>query len=152
MPSAWYAHRFYSGDAEPLRRRSLANGLAGNAASSLLNLGLAVSGNQSFSGGLYPGAPGLGLGIPINDVLSLSGQATSPIFSSPAGAARSTVTQTLFNAAVDTIPIASMAAEGWELAVQGGLTAGEFASGIGIAQFGFDALTVGNGYLFACSQ
>jgi hypothetical protein len=80
----------------------------------------------------------------------LSGGQTNPLYGSASGTIRSTAVQGIFNAATESGAISSIAAEGGELAVQGGLTAGEFASGVGIAKFGSDALTFGYGYFFGC--
>jgi hypothetical protein len=131
---------------------TIANALVGNSVSSTANLGLALTGNHPLSPNLPPGVPGIGLGLPINEVLRLSGQPTNFIFSSPSGMVRSTGISTLFNASVDSGQISSIAAEGGEIAVQGGLTAGEFASGLGLAKFGHDTLTFAYGYFGACSQ
>jgi uncharacterized protein RhaS with RHS repeats len=127
---------------------TIANFLGGNSVSSLVNLGLSVTGNQPLSSGPY--LTGLGLGLPVNDVLRLTGGQTNPFYGSAAGTIRSTALQSVFNAATESGAISSIAAEGGELAVQGGLTAGEFASGVGIAKFGLDALTFGYGYFFGC--
>ena len=131
---------------------AIANFLGGNSVSSLVNLGLAVTGNQVPSS--PPNLTGVGLGLPVNDVLNLTGNSSSasPLYGSPAGMVRSAGAKALFNAAVDSGGISSIAAEGGEIAVQGGLTAGEFASGVGIAKFGLDTLTFAVGYFGVCSQ
>jgi hypothetical protein len=88
----------------------------------------------------------------VNDVLRLTGGRTNPLYGSASGTIRSTALQGIFNAATESGAITSIAAEGGELAIQGGLTAGEFASGVGLAKFGLDTLTFGIGYFGACSQ
>jgi hypothetical protein len=106
------------------------------------------SGQQPFSSA--PNLTGLGLGLPINDALRLSGGQTNPLYGSASGTIRSTTVQGIFNAATESGAISSIAAEGGELAVQGGLTAGEFASGVGIAKFGLDLGTFLVGY-YSCA-
>jgi hypothetical protein len=129
---------------------TVANFLGGNSVSSVLNLGLALTGNQPMSG--PPNLTGIGLGLPVNDVLRLTGGQTNPLYGSASGTIRSTAIQGIFNAATESGAISSIAAEGGTIAVQGGVTAGEFASGVGIAKFGFDALTVAYGYAFGCPK
>ena len=143
---------------------AIANFLGGNSVSSLLNLGLAISGQQPLSGSGY--LTGGGLGLPINDVLrltgnsvtsSLSGQSATALLGSPAGFIRSTAIQSAANALIGTgNSIVSLSGEA-SLASFGGVattaaTAAEAASVVGIAKFGYDALSVIYGGVFACSQ
>jgi hypothetical protein len=127
---------------------TIANFLGGNSVSGLVNLGLTVTGNQPSSG--PPNLTGIGLGLPVNDVLRFSGGQTNPLYGSASGTIRSTAIQGIFNAATDSGSISSIAAEGGAIGVQGGLTAGEFASGVGIAKFGLDLGTFLVGY-YSCA-
>ncbi len=129
---------------------TIANFLGGNSVSGVLNLGLALTGNQPLSE--PPNLTGIGLGLPVNDVLRLTGRQTNSLYGSASGTIRSIAIQGIFNAATESGSISSSVAEGGAISVQGGLTAGEFASGIGIAKFGFDALTVAYGYAFGCPE
>ncbi len=119
---------------------AIANYLGGNTVSSLVNLGLAATGNQPLSS--QPYLTGVGLGLPVNDVLRFSGGTTNPLYSSPGGYVRSQALQGIFNAATESSGVAAEA----------GLSAGEFASGIGLAKFGLDTLTFAVGYFGTCSQ
>lgn len=92
------------------------------------------------------------MGLPVNDVLRFSGGQTNPLYSSASGFVRSTAVQGIFNAATQSGSISSIAAEGGAIGVQGGLTAGEFASGIGIAKFGLDLGTFLVGYYSCATQ
>lgn len=127
---------------------TVANFLGGNSVSSLVNLGLSLSGQQPFSS--PPNLTGIGMGLPVNDVLRFSGGQTNPLYGSASGFVRSTAIQGIFNAATESGGISSIAAEGGTLAAQGGLTAGEFASGVGIAKFGLDLGTFLVGY-YSCA-
>jgi hypothetical protein len=129
---------------------TVANFLGGNSVSSLVNLGLSLSGQQPFSS--PPNLTGIGLGLPVNDVLRFTGGQTNPLYGSASGFIRSNALQGIFNAATQSGSISSIAAEGGAIGVQGGLTAGEFASGVGLAKFGVDTLTFAIGYFGACSQ
>ena len=129
---------------------TIANFLGGNSVSGLVNLGLSVTGQQPFTSA--PNLTGLGLGLPVNDILRLSGGQSNPLYGSASGTIRSTTVQGIFNAATESGAISSIAAEGGELAVQGGLTAGEFASGVGIAKFGLDLGTFLVGYYSCATQ
>ena len=131
----------------------VASFLGGNTVSSLLNLGLAATGNgpspdptKVYMGGTFQG-------VPVNDVLRLTGnqtiQGTAPSLS---GTVRTAGLTGIFNAATESGGISSIAAEGGEIAVQGGLSAAEFASGVAVAKFGLDTLTVGYGYFFGCPK
>ena len=128
---------------------TIANFLGGNSVSGLVNLGPSATGQQPFSS--EPNLTGHGLGLPIDDVLRLSGGRTNPLYGSPSGTIRSTAVQGIFNAATESGTISSIAAEGGELAVQDGLTAGEFASGVGIPKFGLDLGTFLVGY-YSCAS
>jgi hypothetical protein len=88
----------------------------------------------------------------VNDALRLAGRPTINGIGSASGTVRGAALSGIFNAATESGGIASIAGDGAEIAVQGGLEAGEFASGIGLAKFGFDALTVGYGYFFGCAD
>ncbi|HEY6411101.1 MAG TPA: hypothetical protein VIY29_26890 [Ktedonobacteraceae bacterium] len=127
---------------------AVANFLGGNSVSSLVNLGLSLSSQQSFSS--PPNLTGIGMGLPVNDVLRFSGGQTNPLYGSASGLVRSTAVQGIFNAATQSGSISSIAAEGGAIGVQGGLTAGEFASGVGIAKFGLDLGTFLVGY-YSCA-
>jgi hypothetical protein len=129
---------------------TIANFLGGNSVSGVVNLGLSLTGNQPLSG--PPNLTGIGLGLPVNDVLRFSGGQTNPLYGSASGLARSTALQGIFNAATQSGSISSIAAEGGAIGVQGGLTAGEFASGVGIAKLGLDTLTFAIGYFGVCSK
>lgn len=120
---------------------TIANFLGGNAVSSLVNLGLGVTGQQPFSS--PPNLVGVGLGLPVNDVLRFTGGTPTPLYGSASGQIRSSALKAIFNAATES---------GGELAAEGGLTAGEFASGVGLAKFGLDTLTFAIGYFGVCSQ
>ena len=130
----------------------VANFLAGNTVSSLVNLGLAVTGN-----GPPPANPGMvalsgpALGLPVNDVLRLAGRQTIPQLTSVAGFIRGQTLQAVFNAATGPSSLTSLA-EGGEIALQGGITAGEYASGIALAKFAWDAASFGYGYFFSCGR
>ena len=126
---------------------TVANFLGGNSISSLVNLGLSVTGQQPFTSA--PNLTGIGLGLPVNDVLRFIGGQTNPLYGSASGFLRSNALQGIFNAATGSGGITSIAAGG-ELAVQGGLTAGEFASGIGIAKGALDLGTFLVGY-YSCA-
>ena len=103
--------------------------------------GLAATGNQPSSNQPYH-LTGAGLGLPINDILGLTGGTPRPLYGSPAGYIRSQVLQSIFNAATESTGVAA----------EVGLTAGEFASEIGLAKLGLDTLTFAAGYFGACSQ
>lgn len=131
---------------------TVANFLGGNAVSSLLNVGLAATGNGPAPDPAKVYASGPFLGVPVNDALRLAGQDTIQGAGSMSGAVRTAGLTSVFNAATESGGISSIAAEGGEIAVQGGLSAAEFASGVALAKFGFDALTVGYGYFFGCPK
>lgn len=128
---------------------TVANFLGGNSVSSLVNLGLSLSGQQPFSS--PPNLTGIGMGLPVNDVLRFSGGQTNPLYGSASGFVRSNALRGIFNAATQSGGISSIAAEGGAIGVQGGLTAGEFASGVGIAKFGLDLGTFLVGY-YSCAS
>jgi RHS repeat-associated protein len=120
----------------------------GNTVSSLMNLGLAVTGN-----GPAPQNPGTialsgyALGLPVNDALRLAGRQTFPQLTSASGFVRGQVLQTVFKAATGPSSVTTLAGE---TALQGGATAGEYASGIAVAKFVFDGATFLYGYFGAC--
>ena len=68
------------------------------------------------------------------------------------GTVGSTALRSLFNAATSPATLTSIAAEGGEIALQGGITAGEYASGAALAKFAYDVGTFGYGYFFACGN
>lgn len=124
--------------------------LGGNSVSGAVDLGLSI-----FGGGPAPNpvnliAGGASLGVPVNDALSLAGQQTVPGFTSATGTLRGAGLRALFNTATEAGNIPSIAAEGGEIALEGGITASEYASGVIIAKFVFDTATFGYGYFFSC--
>ncbi len=123
--------------------------LGGNTASSLLNIGLAVTGNGPAPDPTKLQLSGPALGIPVNDVLRLAGKQTIPQLSSVSGFVRGAALKTVFNAATGPASLTSIA-QGGEIALQGGITASEYASGVAVAKFAFDIGTVGYGYFFSC--
>jgi hypothetical protein len=130
----------------------VANFVAGNTASSLINLGLAVSGNGPAP--QYPGSialSGPALGVPVNDALRLAGKQTIPELTSASGFIRGNALQAVFKAATGPASLTSIAQAG-EVALQGGMTAAEYASGATIAKFGYDVGSVFYGYFFACGN
>jgi hypothetical protein len=70
---------------------TIANFLGGNSVSGVVNLGLSLSGNQPLSG--PPNLTGIGLGLPVNDVLRFTGGQTNPLYGSASGTIRSTAIQ-----------------------------------------------------------
>jgi hypothetical protein len=134
---------------------TIANFLGGNSVSSVLNLGLALTGNQPLSG--PPNLTGVGLGLPVNDVLRLTGGQTNPLYGSLSGTIRSTGIRAGVNAFLGTgDSIVSLGGEA-SLASFGGVattaaTAAEAASVIGIAKFLYDGASVVYGYNFACPK
>ena len=131
---------------------TVANFLGGNAVSSLANLGLAATGNGPSPDPLKVYASGSYLGVPVNDALRLAGKNPLPGVGSVSGAIRTAGIRGFWNAATDVGSISSIAAEGGEIAVQGGLGAAEVASGVAVAKFGIDALTVLYGGIIACAK
>ena len=129
-----------------------ANLFLGNSVSGLADLGESVFGNGGPPDFLKMTLRGASQGIPINDIRTLAGEEPIAGLKSITGTARSAILKSMFDAATESGSIPSIAAEGGEIAAQGGLSAGEFASGIGIAKFGYDALSFGYGYFVACSQ
>ena len=93
---------------------------------------------------------GASLGLPINNIRTFTGGGSITGLNGVTGYLRGQALQGIFNAATESGAISSIAAEGGQVAVQGGLTAGEFASGVGIAKFVFDAATFGAG-LVSCA-
>jgi hypothetical protein len=124
---------------------TVANFLGGNSASSLLNL---------FSN--PPDVLSGGLGLPINDVLRLTGGQPQKLYGSLAGTIRSAGIKGAVNSFLGTGDgIVSLGGEA-SLASFGGIattaaTAAEAASWVGIAKFGYDVSTVAYGYFFACT-
>jgi hypothetical protein len=100
---------------------------------------------------------GIGMGLPVNDVLRLTGGQTNPLYGSLSGTIRSAGIKAGVNSFLGTgESIVSLGGEA-SLASFGGVattaaTAAEAASVVGIAKFGFDALTVLYGGIVACSQ
>lgn len=133
----------------------MANFLGGNSVSSLLNLGLAISGSQPLSGA--PNLTGIGMGLPVNDVLRLTGGQTNPLYGSAAETIRTAGIKAAVNSFLGTGDgIVSLSGEA-SVAAFGGVattaaTAAEAASVVGIAKSGFDALTVAYGYAFGCPK
>jgi len=128
---------------------TVANFLGGNSVSSLLNLGLAITRQQPLSS--PPNLTGIGLGLPVNDVLRLTGGQTNPLYGSPAGTFRSAGIKAGFNAVTgEGSSIVSLAGE--TSLSSATMTAAEFASWVGIVKFGYDSLTVLYGGIVACSQ
>lgn len=130
----------------------VANLFGGNTISGLTNLGLSVAGQGGPPDFAKMVAGGASLGIPINDALRLSGQQTVAGLTSVTGTVRAAGLRALFNTATQPAALASIAAEGGEIAPQGGISAAEYASGAAIAKFVFDAATFGYGYVFACGN
>jgi RHS repeat-associated protein len=130
----------------------VANLFGGNSVSGLVNLGLSLT-----PGGAAPDfakmvAGGASLGVPVNDALRLGGRQGIQGLTSLTGTVRSTALRSLFNAATSPATLTSIAAEGGEIALQGGITAGEYASGAALAKFAYDVGTFGYGYFFACGN
>jgi hypothetical protein len=122
----------------------------GNTISSLTNLGLAVTGNGPPP--QYPGAialSGPALGLPVNDALRFAGRQSIPQLTSASGFVRSQALQTVFKAASGSSSLTTL---GGEAALQGGITAGEYASGVALAKFAYDVGSFGYGYLFTCGN
>lgn len=98
-----------------------------------------------------------GLGLPINDVLRLTGGQPQKLYGSLAGTVRSAGIKGAVNSFLGTGDgIVSLGGEA-SLASFGGIattaaTAAEAASWVGIAKFGYDVSTVAYGYFFACTQ
>jgi RHS repeat-associated protein len=129
-----------------------ANLFLGNSVSGLADLGESVFGNGGPPDFAKMALRGASQGIPINDILAFAGEERIPGLNSITGSTRSVVLKSIFDAATESGSIPSIATEGGEIAAQGGLSTGEFASGIGIAKFAYDALSFGYGYFVACSQ
>jgi RHS repeat-associated protein len=130
----------------------VANLFGGNSVGGLVNLGLSLA----PGGGSAPDFPkmvagGASLDVPVNDILRLSGGQGIQGPTSVTGTIRTAALGTLFNAATSPATLTSIA-EGGEIALQGGITAAEYASGAAIAKFALDVGTVGYGYFFACGN
>ena len=120
----------------------------GNTISSLTNLGLAVTGNGPPL--QYPGAIALNgpaLGLPVNDVLRFAGKQSIPQLTSASGFVRSQALQTVFKVATGPSALTTLTGEA---ALQGGITAGEYASGAALAKFVYDGATFLYGYFGEC--
>ena len=87
--------------------------------------------------------------MPVNDILRLSGGQGIQGPTSVTGTIRTAALGTLFNAATSPATLTSIA-EGGEIALQGGITAGEYASGAAVAKFIYDGGTFLYGYFGAC--
>lgn len=129
----------------------VANLFGSNSVSGLINLGNSVFGNGRPPDFAKMALGGASLGLPINNIRTFTGGGSITGLNGATGYVRSQALQGIFNAATESGAIPSIAAEGGQLAAQGGLTAGEFASGVGIAKFALDLGTVLVGY-YACSQ
>ncbi len=125
---------------------TVANFLGGNSVSSVINL---------FSN--PPDIVSGGLGLPVNDVLRLTGGKPQPLYGSLSGTIRSVGIKAAVNSFLGTGDgIVSLSGEA-SVAAFGGVattaaTAAEAASVVGIAKFGYDALSVLYGGIVACSQ
>jgi hypothetical protein len=120
----------------------------GNTFTSLTNLGLAVSGNGPAP--QYPGAIALNgpaLEIPVNNALRLAGRQTIPELTSASGFVRGQALQTVFKAAAGSSSLTTLSGEA---ALQGGITASEYASGAALAKFVYDGATFLYGYFGEC--
>jgi hypothetical protein len=129
-------------------RGKVAMFFGGNTVSSLTNLGLALTGNGPPP--QYPGALALNgpaLGLPVNDALRLAGRQTIPQLTSASGFVRGQALQTVFKAATGPSSVTTLAGE---TALQGGVTASEYASGIALAKFVYDGATFLYGYFGEC--
>ncbi len=124
---------------------TVANFLGGNSVSSIVNIFSKPS--DVVSGGL---------GLPVNDVLRLTGGQPQPLYGSLAGSIRSSAIEGAVNSFLGTGDgVVSIAGE-TSLASFAGVatsaaTAAEAASVVGIAKFGLDALTVLYGGIVACA-
>ena len=127
-----------------------ANLFGGNSVSGLVNLGNSISGGGPAPDFAKMALGGASLGLPINNIRTFTGGGSITGLNGVTGYLRGQALQGIFNAATESGAISSIAAEGGQIAVQGGLTAGEFASGVGIAKFVFDAATFGAG-LVSCA-
>lgn len=128
----------------------VANLFGSNSVSGLVNLGLSISGNGGPPDFLKMALGGASLGLPINNIRTFTGGGGISGLNGATGYLRGQALQGIFNVATEAGGISSIAAEGGSLAVQGGLTAGEFASGVGIAKFGLDLGTFLVGY-YSCA-
>lgn len=131
-----------------LGHNTIANLFGGNSVSGLANLGLSLAPKgapPNFARMLVGGAS---LGVPVNDILRLSGQNTIPGLTGATGTVRNLGLKALFNAATQPATLTSIA-EGGEVVLQGGITAAEYASGAAVAKFIYDGGTFLYGY-FTC--
>ena len=126
--------------------------LGGNTFSGFVDIGLALSGNGKPPNPTSLALKGNALGVPINDVLTLAGKSTVPELGSAAGFVRRGALRSLFNAATAPGALTSISAEGGEIALQGGITAAQYASGAAVAKFLYDFGTITYGYVFACDH
>ena len=148
--AAKYGSQHSIASALGLGNNYVANLFGSNSVSGLVNLGLSISGNGGPPDFLKMALGGASLGLPINNIRTFTGGGGISGLNGATGYLRGQALQGIFNAATEAGGISSIAAEGGTLAAQGGLTAGEFASGVGIAKFGLDLGTFLVGY-YSCA-
>ncbi len=135
----------------------VASFLGGNSVSSLLNLGLAATGNGPSPNPINTYLSGPAFGVPINDALRLAGRQTIQGIGSASGTVRGAAIQGVVNSFLGTdSALVSLSGEA-SIAAFGGVattaaTPAEAASVVGLAKFGFDTLTVAYGYAFGCPK